>query len=86
MKTMKKSDVPFAQLRSFLEGMGFSVLRLTKGWRFEHQPSETIFLFRSYRAADRVYAHDLLRVRSHLDLRGMLSEKAFDDSMSKMPA
>jgi hypothetical protein len=83
---MKKSDVPFVQLRSFLEGMGFHVVRLKKGWRFEHKPSGTIFLFRSYREADRVYAHDLLRVRSHLDLRGMLSVQAFDESMSKMPA
>lgn len=83
---MKKSDVPFAQLRSFLEGMGFRADREKKGWRFEHLPSQTIFLFRLYRPSDCVYAHDLLRVRSHLDFRGMLSEKAIDESLTKMPA
>lgn len=83
---IKKSDVPFAQLRSFLEEMGFRADRLKKGWRFEHVGSGAVFLFRSYRPTDPVYARDVLRVRSHLDLRGMVSEKAFDESMSKMPA
>ena len=83
---VKKSNVRFAQLKAFLEGLGFSSHRGKNGWRFEHGPSGAIFHFRPYRVTDRVYAIHLFMVRSQLDSRGMMSEDAFDESLSKAPA
>ena len=83
---MKTSQIRFAQLRSFLEQMGFSDQRVQKGWRFEHDSSNTIFLFRPYRLTDRVYEHDLFKVRSQLDARGLMADETFDESLTKTPA
>jgi hypothetical protein len=83
---MKPSQVRFAQLQKFLEHMGFSADRDQQGWRFEHPSSGTVFLFRPYRATDRVYEHDLLLVRSQLNGRGLMTEEAFNESVMKTPA
>jgi hypothetical protein len=83
---MKTSSVRFAQLQKFLEQMGFSKARDQQGWRFEHRSSNTVFLFRPYRATDRVYEHDLLLVRSQLEGRGLITEDAFNESLTKTPA
>jgi hypothetical protein len=83
---MKTSQVRFAQLQRFLEQMGFSRGRDQHGWRFEHPSSNTVFLFRPYRAADRIYEHDLLLVRSQLNGRGLIGEEAFNESLTKTPA
>jgi len=79
---VKKSNIRFVQLKEFLEGMGFTATRGKAGWRFEHEPSGTIFHFRPYRVTDRVYYIHLFVVRSQLDARGMLSERAFDESLT----
>jgi len=83
---MKTSQVRFAQLRSFLEQMGFSERHDQKGWRFEHSSSNALFLFRPYRPTDWVYEHDLFLVRSQLNGRGLMAEEAFDESLTKTPA
>jgi hypothetical protein len=83
---MKTSHVPFGQLQRFLQQLGFSERRDQNGWRFEHAPSNTFFLFRAYRPTDRVYEHDLFLVRSQLNGRGLMSEDAFDESLTKTPA
>ena len=83
---MKTSQVRFAQLRSFLEELGFSAESDQKGWRFEQPSSQTLFLFRPYRLTDRVYEHDLFLVRSQLKGRGLTTEAAFDESLNKTPA
>ena len=80
---MRTSPVPFAQLRSFLERMGFTGNQDSKGWRFEHPASNTVFLFRPYRPTDRVYEHDLFLVRSQLHGRGLMTEDAFRESLTK---
>ncbi|HVA48674.1 MAG TPA: hypothetical protein VNH11_20080 [Pirellulales bacterium] len=83
---VKKSNIRFAQLRAFFEGMGFSATRERKGWRIEHSPTGTVFIFRPYRATDLVYAPDLLLIRSQLDARGMVPQESFDESLTKTPA
>ena len=83
---MKTSEVQFAQLQRFLEQIGFSDGRDQQGWRFEHPSSKTILLFRPYRATDHVYEHDLFLVRSQLNGRGLMTEQAFNESLTKTPA
>lgn len=83
---MKTSHVQFVQLQRFLEQVGFSKTRDQEGWRFEQGSSDTVFLFRPYRPTDRVYAHDLFLVRSQLNGRGLMTEKAFNESLTKTPA
>lgn len=83
---VKKSNIRFAQLRSFFERMGFSATREKKGWRIEHAPTGTVFIFRPYRSTDLVYAPDLFLIRSQLDARGMVPQGSFDESLAKTPA
>jgi hypothetical protein len=83
---MKTSEVRFRQLQKFLENLGFSEVRDQQGWVFRHTSSKAVFHFRPYRSADRVYEHDLFLVRSQLNGRGLITEEAFDSSMTKAPA
>jgi hypothetical protein len=81
-----KSTVTFAELRQLLEDLGFSVSKRGKGWFFEHPPSETWFMYRPYRAREKVTVGDLHMTRKQLDWRDMLSEQAFDDRLRKATA
>jgi hypothetical protein len=83
---VKKSNVRFSQLRAFFERMGYSATREKKGWRVEHSPTGTVFIFRPYRTTDLVYAPDLFLIRSQLDARGMLPHESFDESLTKTRA
>jgi len=83
---VKRSTVAFADLRQFLLDLGFTVRKQGKFWYFEHAPSETWFGFRPYRSNERVALIDLHHVRKHLDWRGVLSERAFDERMKKATA
>lgn len=80
---IKRSGIRFSQLQAFLERLGFSGTRGKQGWRFEHEPSETIFVFRPYRRTERVFMPDLFGIRWQLDGRGLLPEQAFDESLTK---
>jgi hypothetical protein len=80
---VKKSNVRFAQLRAFFDGMGFCAKREKEGWRIEHAATGTVFIFRPYRASDLVYAPDLFLIRSQLDARGMVAQESFDESLTK---
>jgi hypothetical protein len=81
-----RSTVPFAELKQILVDLGFSVSKRGKFWFFEHAPSETNFLYRPYRARERVTLMDLHMTRKQLDWRDVLSEKAFDDRLKKATA
>lgn len=83
---MKSSSVHFTQLQRLLTDMGFSAIPQKAGWRFEHVPSGTIFLFRPYRPSDWVYEHDLFLVHSQLDGRGLMSADIFQNALEKCPA
>ncbi len=83
---IKRSDIRFSQLRAFLEGLGFSATRGKQGWRFVHEPSDTILIFRPYRRTERVFMPDLFIIRWQLDGHGLLPENASDESLTKAPA
>lgn len=81
-----RSTVTFAQLRQLLVDLGFTVSKRGKFWRFDHPPSETWFMYRPYRARERVEVGDLHMTRFQLDGRDVLNEKAFDDRLKKATA
>jgi len=81
-----KSTIAFAELRHSLLDLGFTVSKRGKFWFFEHAPSETTFLFRPYRAREKVTLVDIQSTRRHLDLRGVLDEQAFDSQLKKATA
>jgi hypothetical protein len=83
---MKTSSVSFGQLRRLLLDLDFTEIRTDANWRFEHQASGTVFLFRPYAANDKVTMQDLASTRTHLEWRDLLSGNVFDDSMTKTPA
>jgi len=83
---MKTSKISFSRLRQFLAGLGFKEVEQKPYWRFEHAPSETIFIFRPYRLREKVNMPDLFIVKSQLDWRGLVAADAFDDSLQKTPA
>jgi hypothetical protein len=81
-----KSTISFAEFRQFLLDLGFTAVRRGNAWFFEHSPSETAFLFRPYRATEKVTLVDFQSTRRHLDLRGLLDEREFDDRFRKATA
>lgn len=83
---VKKSNIRFAQLRAFFEGLGFTATREKRGWRVEHPATGTVFIFRPYRSNELVYAPDLFLIRSQLDARGMVAESEFEESLTETPA
>ena len=83
---VKLSQISFAQLRRFLLDLGFSEVPHKRGHRFEHGPSNTILLFRPYRLREKVHMPDMVRIKSELDWRGLVTGDAFDDSLQKTPA
>ena len=83
---MKISSVSFAQLRRLLLDLRFAESGGDTYWRFEHPESGTVFVFRPYAPGDHVTVQDLAATRKHLDWRGLLPGRVFDDSMTKTPA
>jgi hypothetical protein len=69
--------ISFAELRRFLEGLGFSQKRAEVAWVFYH-PTEGLLAFRLYGRDEAVDGGDLWSTRKFLDLRGLLEAKDFD--------
>jgi hypothetical protein len=74
---MRSSAVAFAELRRFLNGLGFNYKRAETAWIFHH-PQEGLIVFRLYREDEAVDEGDLRSTRMFLDLRGLLDGKDFD--------
>lgn len=83
---MKTSSVRFDRLRQVLTQMGFAETQQHAGWRYEHSPTGTMFLFRPYQSTDLIYEHDLFLVRAQLDGRGVMSQQVFNESLTKQSA
>ena len=83
---MKTSSISLAQVRRVLLDLHFTETRSDTFWRFEHPESGTVFVFRPYVADEKITVQDLNSTRMHLDWRGLLSGRAFDDSLTKTPA
>ncbi len=84
---MHFSDIPFAKIRALLLGLGFDERVLEEKYLgFYHASTDALFAFRMYRPQDMVSRVDLNEVRMQLDLRGLLSEEAFDAALRKASA
>ena len=82
----EKAPSRSAEFRQFLLDLGFTAAKRGKFWFFEHSPSETTYLFRPYRAVEKVSLIDIQSTRRHLDLRGVLDEQAFaNDRLQEQP-
>lgn len=79
--------IPFAELRQFLHELEFKEdLVQGKFHRFQHAPSDTLFIFRPYRDKDPVQPGDIVVVRRFLDERGLMDPETFERFLSKAPA
>jgi hypothetical protein len=78
--------ITFAQLRQLLLDVGFREASRPDAAVFVHQPSDTLFVFRSYRPGDPVASYNLIEVKDMLDARGLMSAEAFENQFKKTPA
>jgi hypothetical protein len=84
---MSPNNLPFAKLRRLLLDLGFTERVIDGKYRgFTHAESDCFFAFPLYGPQERVSNTDLAGVRSQLDLRGLLSEEAFDAALRKASA
>jgi hypothetical protein len=83
---MKRTKVRFADLQRLLVELGFRQVPRSRGYRFEHEPSETVLLYRPYEADEFVTATDLTGTQHQLDWRGLLAPETFADRLTKTPA
>jgi hypothetical protein len=79
---MKNNAVSFAVLLRVLQDLGF-VRKKVGGPQvvFEHGSADTVFLFRAYKACDKVAAADLIGVRKILDERGVIEPRALEEML-----
>ena len=79
---MKNNAISFAVLQHVLEDLGF-VRKKVRGPQvvLEHGPSDTVFLFRAYKARDKVATADLIGVRRILDERGLIEPEALEEKL-----
>ena len=82
---MKNNAVSFAVLQRVLEDLGF-VRKRVGGPQvvLEHGPSDTVFLFRAYKARDKVAVADLIGVRKILDERGVIEPEALEERLHQL--
>jgi hypothetical protein len=83
---MRSNAITFADLRGFLESLGFEPLAQKKGFVFQHAATDTRLLFRHYEPREQVQPADLAVTRKMLDERGILSADRFEHRMAKAPA
>jgi hypothetical protein len=78
--------VTYGRLRKLLVELGFKENRVPGGVSFKHDTSDTVFLFRPYRVADRVQPAEVFLVRKMLDEKGLLEPDSFEMLLTKTPA
>jgi hypothetical protein len=82
----KRNAIPVAELRDFLNRLGFHHRGTTNAWAFEH-PQEGLIVFRLYGEQEAVDEGNLRSTRRFLDMRGVLASAAFDAAFEhKTPA
>lgn len=80
------SKATYAQLRAVLSALGFRETRKPQAVALRHRKSDTEFLFRPYRDADRMQVAELDHVRFLLEQRGLLEPESFEALLGKPPA
>jgi hypothetical protein len=84
---MRKSGIPFAELRDLLLEVGFAECPQEQGrLRFEHPVTGTILLFRTYRSGEMVNQRDMAVVRRQLVDNGLIEGPAFDRFLKRASA
>ena len=84
---MKLTDLSFSRLRRMLLNLDFEEREgRTAHLVFEHEPSDTIFVFRRYKPTEKIHYADLFSVRKLLDERGLLPADSFDRMLKKNSA
>ena len=78
--------ITFAELCRLFDGLNFERIVQPTHVLFEHAPSDTKVVLRSYQARDLVNSADLAVVRKTLDERGMMSADSFEHFLKKKPA
>jgi predicted RNA binding protein YcfA (HicA-like mRNA interferase family) len=78
--------VKFSELRQLLESMGFETQRGPSHVVFEHRPSETVIVLRSYSARELVSLRELDVVQTMLDQRGLMESGTFERAWQDAPA
>jgi len=73
--------VTFAELRRFLEGLGFETRRRPPQFLLEHVASDTWFVFRGYRPREVVSPGDVAKVQFMLDQRGLVEQADFEQAL-----
>ena len=81
-----KNKIKFGDLRQLLLDVGFDEIAGTAETVFRHEPSDTLFVFRPYRAADAVADYNLMEVQEMLEARGLMSAGTFENQFRKTPA
>ncbi|MCI0463159.1 MAG: hypothetical protein L0Z62_39940 [Gemmataceae bacterium] len=84
---MKNNAVPFATLQRVLEGLGFVKKEVPRSHiYFQHDPSDSLLLFRLYRPREKVSEVDLIRVRKFLDEKGIIEPDDLEELLHQPSA
>ncbi len=78
--------IKFGELRQLLLETGFREVSQPEQVVFRHEASDTLFVFRPYRANDPVASYNLIEVKTMLDSRGLLSAEAFEKQFQNSSA
>jgi hypothetical protein len=81
-----KNKIKFGDQRQLLLDVGFDEVAGNAEIIFRHEPSETLFVFRPYRAGDAVAGYNLIEVQEMLEARGLMSADTFENQFRKTPA
>jgi hypothetical protein len=70
----------FGTLRQVLLDLGFQTTTMPKGHiRFDHAPSDTLVILRSYKEHEPVDEGNLVGIRRLLDEKGVIDREKFDE-------
>jgi hypothetical protein len=83
---MRISHLRFSTLRQLLIDLGFREQTNSASCIFEHEPTDTVLIFRAYQPREHVNWPDLVSVRRQLDERGLLAAESFDHRLRKASA
>ena len=81
-----KNKIKFGDQRQLLLDVGFDEVAGNAEIIFRHEASETLFVFRPYRAGDAVADYNLMEVQEMLETRGLMSADTFENQFRKTPA
>src|SRR5258707_368300 len=76
-------NIPFRELRQYLQDLGFTELVQPTHFRFDHSPSGSILILRPYLPGQTVSEFDLAVVRKTLVERGVVEEAALEHFLEK---